>query len=49
MAVYLKGCPLSCTWCHSPESQRADPELIYIRERCLLCGACISACPQSAH
>ena len=49
MAVYLQGCPLSCTWCHSPESQRADPELIYIRERCLLCGACISACPQSAH
>ncbi|MFN2230907.1 MAG: 4Fe-4S cluster-binding domain-containing protein, partial [Anaerolineae bacterium] len=18
MAVYLKGCPLSCAWCHSP-------------------------------
>ena len=19
--VYLKGCPLRCAWCHSPESQ----------------------------
>lgn len=20
-AVFLKGCPLSCVWCHNPESQ----------------------------
>jgi hypothetical protein len=23
LTVYLKGCPLRCAWCHSPESQRA--------------------------
>ncbi len=24
--VFLKGCPLSCWWCHNPESQLAEPE-----------------------
>jgi len=24
--VFLKGCPLSCWWCHNPESQRPAPE-----------------------
>jgi pyruvate formate lyase activating enzyme len=24
--VFLKGCPLSCWWCHNPESQLAAPE-----------------------
>jgi pyruvate formate lyase activating enzyme len=49
MAVYLKGCPLSCKWCHSPESQGTEPELVLTRDRCLLCGRCALACPQSAH
>lgn len=49
MAVYLKGCPLACKWCHSPESQAAAPELIFVRGRCTLCGACGYVCPQGAH
>ncbi len=24
--VFLKGCPLRCTWCHNPESQSFKPE-----------------------
>ena len=46
--VFLKGCPLSCEWCHNPESQRERPEILYYEERCTLCGACVSACEHGA-
>jgi pyruvate formate lyase activating enzyme len=47
-AVFFKGCPLSCWWCHNPESQEALPEILYSEDRCLLCGDCLAACPQGA-
>ncbi len=46
--VFFKGCPLSCWWCHNPESRRTQPELMYFRERCLGCGTCVAACPEHA-
>ena len=49
LAVYLKGCPLRCAWCHSPESQRAAPELIFLPDRCTRCGTCVPACPEGVH
>lgn len=47
-AVFLKGCPLRCWWCHNPESQSAEPEMIVRESRCIGCGACIEACPEGA-
>jgi len=46
--VYLKGCPLNCYWCHNPESQRPEPEMMHWRERCAQCGRCVAACSAGA-
>jgi pyruvate formate lyase activating enzyme len=43
--VFLKGCPLSCTWCHNPEGIDEAPNLMLSSDRCLSCGACSQACP----
>ena len=48
MAVYFKGCPLRCRWCHSPESQSADAEVALSEHRCRQCGACVGVCPAGA-
>ena len=46
--VFFKGCPLHCLWCHNPESQRYERELMYYADRCVHCGACAAACPKGA-
>ncbi len=47
-AVFLKGCPLACRWCHSPESQPQKPQILYQGERCSACGLCFGECPTEA-
>jgi pyruvate formate lyase activating enzyme len=47
-AVFFKGCPLRCWWCHNPEGQSFQPQLMYRKNRCKSSGACIEACPQQA-
>jgi pyruvate formate lyase activating enzyme len=49
--VFLKGCPLRCPWCHSPESQEFYTQLSWISMRCIgieKCGKCLTACPKGA-
>lgn len=47
-AVFLKGCPLSCLWCHNPEGQAPGFELVLRESRCIRCGACVQACRHDA-
>jgi pyruvate formate lyase activating enzyme len=46
--MFLKGCPLRCWWCHNPESQSGQPELILWPNRCTGCGACLDKCGRGA-
>ena len=46
--VFFKGCPLKCRWCHNPETQKKDRELLVSREKCTGCGACAAVCPADA-
>ncbi len=42
--VFLKGCPLSCKWCHNPECISYRPEIAFYEQKCINCGRCASIC-----
>jgi pyruvate formate lyase activating enzyme len=46
--VFFKGCPLSCVWCHNPESKRREPQIAFDAKKCVICDSCIDVCPLSA-
>ena len=46
--VFLKGCPLSCVWCHNPESWSTKREIAFYPGLCLGCEDCARACPEGA-
>ena len=46
--VFFKGCPLSCWWCHNPESLSKAAHRLYRRERCIGCRECLTACATGA-
>lgn len=46
--VFLKGCPLRCAWCSTPESQSPHPEWFFKQARCQHCARCVFVCPRSA-
>lgn len=46
--VFFKGCPLRCWWCHNPESQLREPEIMVREARCMGCLACLDACQHEA-
>lgn len=39
--VFLKGCPLRCEWCHNPEGQSYENEIMKSQFGCLKCGECL--------
>ncbi len=38
--VFFKGCNLRCKWCHNPESQKKEKEIMFYKNKCTLCGRC---------
>ncbi len=42
MSVFMKGCPLSCTWCHNPEGQSHELEYAKSLNGCVKCNACMA-------
>ncbi|MBQ8552259.1 MAG: glycyl-radical enzyme activating protein [Clostridia bacterium] len=42
--VFMKGCPLSCKWCHNPEGLSPTPEIMVRTARCRHCGLCKAHC-----
>mgnify|MGYP003734998327 FL=1 len=46
--LFLKGCPLRCRWCSTPESQSFGLEKGYAQDRCIGCGICVRSCPERA-
>ena len=43
--VYMKGCPLKCLWCSSPQTQKSKPEILHNEINCKKCGRCVDICP----
>ncbi|RNC64116.1 glycyl-radical enzyme activating protein [Proteiniphilum sp. X52] len=48
VTVFFKGCPLSCRWCHNPESISFKTEKLYDKSKCIGCGSCVAVCPENA-
>ncbi len=38
--VFMKGCTLSCAWCHNPEGISFAPSVRFSAENCIACGRC---------
>ncbi len=47
--VFLKGCMLSCKWCHNPESHSSERQPICRTAKCVACGGCAALCPRRCH
>ena len=46
--IYMKGCPLKCLWCSSPQTQKPSTEIFHIELNCKKCGRCIEICSNNA-
>ncbi len=54
--VFFKGCPLTCIWCHNPESISFEKQVAFFQDNCMGCNSCrgerteqtAEMCPTSA-
>jgi pyruvate formate lyase activating enzyme len=46
--IFMKGCPLSCVWCHNPEGMKPIFEHSFDKRECIKCLACVEVCNQDA-
>jgi len=46
--IFFKGCPLSCIWCHNPESKKVTPELSWDKQLCIGDFGCLEHCKNNA-
>ncbi len=46
--VFLKGCPLRCSWCHNPEGIYMDRKIWHVHPKCVGCGECLRVCKTGA-
>ena len=38
--VFFKGCNLKCKWCHNPESQKCQKQIMFYKNKCTGCSRC---------
>ncbi len=48
VTIFFKGCPLSCSWCHNPESISPKVQKLYSASKCIGATECIKVCDQNA-
>lgn len=48
LTIFFKGCPLSCVWCHNPESISEFQQKMYTASKCIGAVKCIEVCPNDA-
>lgn len=42
--VFFKGCNMQCKWCHNPESQSKNKQILFYKDKCTGCEKCKSVC-----
>jgi pyruvate formate lyase activating enzyme len=49
LVLFLQGCHLNCTWCHSPHSQPKESPILFFDSLCKKCQRCKIACENDVH